>query len=186
MPADRCKVALEIDGCVQYYSRDAETKNTRTGEWYAQHQFRIDPPHAVMSEAVARIFVQKLRSESKVVRPWIVDVSVPGGRRIDVAEENAPYAEDKRKPMLASLDDVNFYVVRPANTPNGPKWFLKVQVPGIEVQTIFADSELSVLQRAADMNFLQFAEKYAAPEQPQQQVQAPPAARLRPGDRFRS
>ncbi|SRR6266550_1110291 len=185
MPATRVKVALEIDGRVQYYSRDAETKNTRTGEWYAQHQFRIDPPHAVMSEAVARVFIQKLRSESNKVRPWIVDVS--DGRRIDVEEPTQQSGEDNRTPKLASLDDVNFYVVKPICRPDGRKWFIKIVVPGVpDPQVLYADDPLGVLQRAQDMNFLQFAEKYAAPEQPQQQVQAPPAARLRPGDRFRS
>src|SRR2546429_2550896 len=122
MPADsRCKIALEIDGCVQYYSRDAETKNSRTGEWYAQHQFRIDPPHAVMSEAVARIFVQKLRSESNKVRPWIVDVSVPGGRRIDVEEPTQQSGEDNRTPKIATLNDIDWYVVQPICRPDGRK-----------------------------------------------------------------
>src|SRR5436305_13659326 len=121
MSAERCKVALELYGHTQFYQREREEKSPTTGSYYSQPYFSLDPPHLIMNEAVARALVQKLRNQFKV-RPWIVDVS--DGRRIDVAEENAPYAEDTRKPMLASLDDVNFYVVRPANTPNGPKWFL--------------------------------------------------------------
>src|SRR5439155_9478345 len=107
-------------------------------------------------------------------------------RRIDVAEEVAPYTEDTRRPMLASLNDLDFYIVRPANTPNGPKYFLKIVVPGVaEPQVIYGDDELSTLQRAADMGWLQFAEKYVPPQQ-QQQVQAAPAAGwIRPGDRYR-
>ena len=153
MPADRCKVALEIDGCVQYYSRDAEMKDPRTGQWYAQHQFRIDQPHATMSETVARIFVQKLRSESNKVRPWIVDVS--DGRRIDVEEPTQQSGEDNRTPKLASLDDVNFYVVKPICRPDGRKWFIKILVPGVsDPQVLYGDDPLAALQRAQDMNFM--------------------------------
>ncbi len=184
MPADRVKVALEIDGCVQYYSRDAETKNMRTGEWYAQHQFRIDPPHAVMSEAVARIFVQKLRSESKVVRPWILNLA--DGRRIDVEEPTQQSGEDNRTSKIATLNDIDWYIVKPICRPDGRKWFIKILVPGVsDPQVLYGDDPLAALQRAEDMGFLRFAEKYAAPPQQQQQVQATPAARLRPGDRFR-
>src|SRR6266566_523506 len=181
MPADRCKVALELYGHTQFYQRDSESKDPVTGNYYARPEFRVDPPHAIMSEAVARVFVQKLRNEFKV-RPWIVDVS--DGRRIDVEEPTQQSGEDNRTPKLASLDDVNFYVVKPICRPDGRKWFIKILVPGVsDPQVLYGDDPLAALQRAQDMNFLQFAEKYAVPEQ-QQQVQATPAARLRPGDRF--
>ncbi len=183
MPADRCKVALELYGHTQFYQREREEKNPTTGSYYSQPYFSLDPPHLIMTEAIARALVQKLRNEFKV-RPWIVDVS--DGRRIDVEEPTQQSGEDNRTSKIATLNDIDWYIVQPICRPDGRKWFIKIIVPGVsDPQVLYGDDPLAALQRAQDMNFLQFADKYAAPPQPPQ-VQAPPAAaRLRPGDRFR-
>jgi hypothetical protein len=48
---------------------------------------------------------------------------------------------------------VNDYVIKPANTPNGTKWFLRIDLPGVAEPQI-ADDPLGVLQRAEDMGVL--------------------------------
>jgi hypothetical protein len=82
--------------------------------------------------------------------------------------ETPQSGEDNRTAMIASLDDINDYVVRPICRPDGREWFIRIDVPGIaQPQVIYADDEVGVLQRAEDMGFLKYAVKYERP-QPQQ------------------
>ncbi len=188
MPADRCKVALELYGHTQFYQRDREEKNPTTGSYYSQPYFSIDPPHLVMSEAVARVLVQKLRNEFRA-HPWIVNLS--DGRRIDVEEPTQqPGFGDSRQPVMATIDDENspearWYRVIPVNRPDGgPMWCLKCTPPGFaEPQLMFAKEPLGCLQRANDIGLLPWGERVEATK-PKQEVQAAPAAGwIRPGDR---
>lgn len=180
MPADRCRVGLVINGQNQYYQRDREEK--RNGRYVAVPYFVVDDQVATMSEAAARAFVSRLRAMR--LDPWIEDCK--DGRRIEVANETVQQSGvDTRTPVSASIDDVNDYVVKPANTPNGPKWFIHIDVPGItEPQVVYADDPLRVLQRAEDMGFLKYAPLYKRPEP---QAPATPNShaggyRRRPGD----
>ncbi len=181
MSAERCYIGVHLNGSDQFYQRDTERKG-KDGKWEAVPFFVINRSEAaVMSEAVAKAFVARLRSLG--ANPWIQDAK--DGSRIDVSGESIQSGEDNRTAVSASIDDVNFYVVKPICRPDGQKWFMRIDPPGIAPQVIYADDPLGVLQRAADMNFLQYAEKYHRP-QPQQ---APPArnssvVRRRPGDQF--
>ncbi len=184
MPAERTRVGVMIHGEAQYYQRDREEK--RNGKFVAVPFFVVDTSQAAkMSEAAAKTFVTKLRSLG-VQNAWIEDCV--DGRRIEFTSESTQSGEDTRTPVAATLDDENspqarWYVVKPANTPNGPKWFLHIDLPGVtDPQIIYADESLGVLQRAEDMGFLQHAVKY---ERPQPQTPAPrnsSAYRKRPGD----
>lgn len=122
----------------------------------------------------------------KVTSAFIEDAK--DGRRIEFTSESVQSGKDTRLEVAATLDDENspqarWYVVKPANTPNGPKWFLHIDLPGVtDPQVIYADEPLGVLQRAEDMRFLQHAVKY---ERPQPQTPTPrnsSAYRKRPGD----
>ena len=184
--AARVRVVAELHGCSQYYQRNSESKNSNGG-WYSRPDFVIDRNlAATMEEEAGRIFIKKLRAEFNdgrggKLKLWLEDCHTAA--KIEVPEERAPYTEDTRQPMLASLDEISWYIIRPANTPNGPKWFLQVQVPGLAaVQTIYADDELSVLQRADDMGWLHLVEKYSTAPPQQAPAAPPPGPRLRPGD----
>jgi hypothetical protein len=177
MSAERCRVCVHLNGATQYYQRDAEQK--RNGKWTAVPFFVLNPREAVtMPEAQAIAFVSKLRSLG--VAPWIEDAK--DGRRIDVPSERRQLGEDNRTPVAATLDDVNWYVVKPICRPDGRKWFLRIDVPGIpEPQVIYADEPLGVLQRAQDMNFLNYAEIYLRPQPQQQTAPIQNGPRMRPG-----
>jgi len=181
MPADRCFVGAVLNGSDQFYQRDSERKG-KDGRWEAVPYFVLNRSEAAtMSEAAAKIFVARLRS-LKVNSAFIEDAK--DGRRIDVSGESTQSREDTRTPVAASIDDVNDDVVKPANTPNGQKWFIRIDVPGItETQVVYADDPLGVLQRAADMNYLKYAPLYERPV-PQQAAAAAPSSRAylkRPG-----
>ena len=182
MPADRCRVCVTLNGSPQYYQRDTEQK--REGRWVAIPYFVLDPKQAApMSEAMAKAFVAKLQ-DLGVKNLWIEDSR--DGRRIEVACESQPQSgEDNRTVMVASLDDCNDYVVRPICRPDGRKWFIRIDIPGIaQPQVIYADDPLAVLQRAADMNFLRYAEKYIQPQPQQTPVTNSNGVRRRPGDLY--
>jgi hypothetical protein len=189
----RVRVGVFFQGCDQYYQREAEV---REGTKYViKPSFVADKRQAItMSEDLGLRLVERLRSLK--VNPFMEDVN--GERRLDLPQQNVPSSgEDNRKAVQATLDDdgviasnqARWYVVKPANTPNGPKWFLRIDLPGVtEPQIIYADDPLAVLQRASDMNFLQYAVKHEQP-QPQQQAQAiqnKSSARRRPGDLYGS
>ena len=101
-----------------------------------------------------------------------------------VASEAQPQSgEDNRTAMIASLDDVNDYVVYPICRPSGRCWFLKIMVPGLPDPYIaYGDDPLAALSKAADMGYVKFAERY---EKPQPQLAAPVQNsngwRVRPG-----
>jgi hypothetical protein len=190
MSTERCRVGALFSGVPHYYQRDTEQK--RNGRWVAV-PFFVDNPKlaAPMSEAFARHFVVKLQGLG-MKNLWLEDCK--DGRRIEVENQVPPQSGvDNRPPWAtATLDDEHspdacWYVIRPTNTPNGPKWFLRIDVPGFpEPQVIYEDDPLAVLRRAVDMNILQYAVKH---EQPQPQQPAPqntaPTFRRRPGDNIR-
>src|ERR1700733_12145225 len=163
----RVRVGHVINGVDQYYQREAEG---REGSTYVVKPFFVAEKRQaiVMSEELGVALVKRLRALK--ANPWLEDVATE--RRIDVAGGSTQSGVDTRTAVSASIDDINDYIVKPAATPHGPKWFLRIDVPGItDPQIIYADDPLGVLQRAADMNFLQYAPLYKRPE-PQQ---APPA-----------
>jgi hypothetical protein len=161
MSAERTRVGVIFNGVPQYFQRDREEK--RGGKFVAVPFFVIDTSQAAtMSEIAAKSFVSRLRSLG-VNNAWIEDCI--DGRRIEFTGESVQSGEDNRTAVVATLDDENspqalWYVVKPANTPNGAKWFLKIDLPGIETQVVYADDALGVLQRAADLDYLKYAVTY--------------------------
>jgi hypothetical protein len=184
MSADRTRVGVIFQGVPQYYQRDREEK--RNGKFVAVPFFVVNTNEAAtMSEAAAKTFITKLRSLG-VQNAWIEDCK--DGRRVEFKTEAAQSGKDTRTEVTASIDDVNDYIIKPANTPNGQKWFIHIDVPGItEPQVIYGDDPLGVLQRAEDMGFLKYAPLYKRPEP---QEPAPTNSRVgfrrRPGDRHDS
>jgi hypothetical protein len=185
MSAERCRVGVILNGLKQFYVRETEQK--REGRWVVIPLFDTDLKQATaMSEAVATAFVKKLQALG-VSGMWLEDCR--DGRRIEVADESQQqFVEDTRVISRATLDDeyspdARWYLVKPVNRPNGgPMWLLKCVVPGIpDPQLIYEKDPLSCLQRAQDLNFLQFGERAPAPQpQPVSQKPAAPMARLRP------
>jgi hypothetical protein len=186
MPADRCYVGAIFNGSEQFYQREMERKS-KDGRWEAVPHFVLNRSEAItMSEAAAKMFVARLRS-LRIHSAFVEDAR--DGRRIEFASESSQSGEDNRRPMAATLDDENTYVIRPANTPQGPKWFLRIDIPGAaEPQVIHADEPIAVLQRAADLDYLKYAVKhdYKWPQLQQAPAPAPPTnsrvVRRRPGD----
>lgn len=184
MAAERCRVGLMIQGLPQFYQRDREEK--RGNNFVAIPYFVISTNEAAtMSEAAAKVFLTRLRSLG-VSSAWIEDAR--DGRRIDLAQESQQSGEDHRTPVAATLDDADspqarWYHIKPANTPNGPKWFIRIDLPGVvDPQIIYADDPLAVLQRAADLDYLKYAVKYERPQPPAPVVKHSSGARRRPGD----
>jgi hypothetical protein len=179
MPADRTRVGVIFQGVPQYYQRDREEK--RGDKWVAVPFFVVNKNEsAAMSEVAAKTFVLKLQALG-VTGAWIEDCR--DGRRIEVTSESSQSGKDTRTEVTASIDDVNDYIVKPANTPNGPKWFIHIEVPGItEPQVFYADDPLGVLQRAEDMGFLKYAPLYKRPEPQAPAPRNSSAYRKRPGD----
>ena len=181
MSADRVYVGAVINGCDQFYQRESEVRDGT--EYVAKPYFVLNRSEAItMSEAAGKMFVMRLRS-MRVNSAWIEDAR--DGKRIEVPHESQQSSdEDKRVPMKASLDDQNYFAVRPANTTAGPRWFIRCIVPGRPgPDTIYSESILGALERAQDLNFLQYGERAPAPP-----PQAPPeptnptgAYRKRPG-----
>jgi hypothetical protein len=187
MPAERVYVGAVVNGQEQFFQRDTERKS-KDGRWESVPYFVINRSEATtMSEAAAKIFVARLRS-LKVNSAFIEDAR--DGRRIEFASESVQSGKDTRLEVAATLDDENspearWYKVKPANTPNGPKWFLHIDLPGVtDPQIIYADDPLGVLQRAEDVGFLQHAVKYERPQPQQSPVQNSSVVRRRPGDRY--
>src|SRR5258708_37914754 len=118
--AERCRVGVMLNGVPEFYQRDTEQK--RGDKWVAVPFFVIDTSQAAtMTEAAAKAFVTRLRALR--ADPWIEDCIA--GRRIEVANESQQSGEDNRTAVAATLDDehspeARWYVVKPANTPNGP------------------------------------------------------------------
>lgn len=184
MAAERVRVCLMFGDVRQFYIR--ETEVNKGGQWVAQPFIDVHINQAAtMSEDVGRGMVNRFRSLG-VKDAWLEDAR--DGRRIDVQPEVAPNSgEDTRKPVAATLNDIDWFIVRPANTPQGAKYFAKARVPGrADYEVIYSDSPLEVLERAKDLGWLDFCERIAAPAaaNPQQTenryLQTP---RLRPGDR---
>jgi hypothetical protein len=184
MSAERCRVGVILNGLKQFYVRETEQK--REGQWIAIPLFDTDLKQATaMSEAVATAFVKKLQALG-VKGMWLEDCR--DGRRIEMPSELQQSGVDHRTTVRATLDDENslearWFIVKPVNRPNGgPMWLLKCVVPGIpDPQLIYERDPLSCLQRAQDLNFLQYGERAPAPQP--QPVTNPTAltARLRPG-----
>jgi hypothetical protein len=167
---------VHLNGQAQFYQRDQEQK--RDGKWVAVPFFVLEKREAVtMGEAQARSLVDKIRSLGWRGEIWI---EVHDGRRIDVNQPVQESGEDDRTPVAATLDDSNWYVIKPICRPEGRKFFLSIPVPGFPTNVvIYSDDPLGVLRRAEDLNYLQFAETYQWPE-PQQTNQNSRGYRLRP------
>jgi hypothetical protein len=190
MPADRCYIGVHLNGSEQFYQRDMERKGAN-GRFEAVPFFVLNRSEAVvMSEEAARLFVARL--QSKGVNPWIEDAK--DGTRIEFTSNESSQQQfgDQRTPVRATLDDdhspeARWYKLIPVNRPDGgAMWLLKCLVPGVpDPQLIYEKDPLSCLQRAQDLNFLQYGERAPAPE-PQQALATrnSSAVRRRPGDRF--
>jgi hypothetical protein len=175
----RVRVGLFIKGVEMFYQREEEYRDTKIGKWIARPYFVSKGEAVTMSEEIGIILVQRLRALKQT--PFMEDAR--DGSRIELASEAQPQSgEDNRQTMLTTLDGVNSYLVRPICRPSGRCWFLKIIVPGIsQPQVIYADDPIAVLQRAQDMNFLQFAERFERPQPPAAPVQNS-NGRRRPGD----
>jgi hypothetical protein len=167
MPAERVYVGVMThNGVEQFYQREMERKG-KDGRWESVPYFVNRSEAVTMSEAAAKIFVSRLRS-LKVTSAFIEDAR--NGCRIEFAstESQQPQFGDQREPVRATLDDdeSKWYRVIPVNRPDGgPMWLLKCMVPGVpDPQLMYAKDPLSCLQRALDLNFLQFGERASAPE----------------------
>jgi hypothetical protein len=182
MPAERCYVGVILNGSEQFYQRDTERKS-KDGRWEAVPFFVLNRSEAItMSEPAAKTFVARLLS-LKVHSAFIEDAR--DGRRIEVTSESSQSGKDTRVPMRASLDDQNFFAVRPANTVEGPRWFVRCTVPGRpEPDTIYSDTILGALQRAQDLKFLQHGERAPAPEPEPVVKNSAGVVRRRPGDKY--
>ena len=176
----RVYVAVALNGNTQYWQRDREMKDAN-GAWFAQPYFVIDRKLGTqMDDVPAKALVNRLRAEFHE-SPWLE--SVEPRERIDVPREGSTSEPEKRSPVIATLDDVNWFIVRPAETPNGPKWYVHVKNPRVpgEPTPVFGDSPLETLEKAKGLGFLDFIEKYVppAPAAPAQPPTNQP--RLRPG-----
>lgn len=183
MPAERCYVGAVVNGLDQFFQRDMERKGTN-GKFEAVPFFVRNRSEAtVMSEAAAKMFVARLRSLG-ANSAWIEDAR--DGRKITADHESQQSGDDNREAVAASLDDVNFYVVKPICRPDGRKWFLKIIVPGLpDPYVTYGDDPLATLKRAEDLGYLQFAERYERPQPQQAPVRnSAGVVRRRPGDRI--
>jgi hypothetical protein len=133
-----------------------------------------------MNEGQARGLVERIRGLGWKGSIWI---ETHDGRRIDVEQLVQESGEDNRVPVVATLDDVNWYVIKPICRPaEGRMWFMSIRVLGFPDPVVLYHKEpFGVLQKASDMSYLQFAEKYERPE-PQQAVPISRGIRRRPGD----
>ena len=188
MPSDRVRVCAIFDGSPAYYQREQEQK--RNGRWVAWPLFVHNPREAVsMTETFARHFVTQL--QGKGIRGlWLEDCRT--NRRIEI--ESAPpqqIVEDNRSTCTATLDDqyspdAQWFFVHPINRPDGAgQWFLRCTPPGFPTaQIIYTRHPLDCLQRAKDLNLLQYGERAPAPEpqQPAPAAQSSNTWRRRPGD----
>jgi hypothetical protein len=189
MSAERVYVGAVINGQEQFYQRDSEQKG-KDGKWYAVPYFVLNRSEgSTMSEAAAKMFVARLRS-LKVSTAWIEDAK--DGRRIEFATETVQQSgADTRTSLRATLDDeqmiesktARWYKVHPIDRPDGAgQWFIRCTPPGFpNAQIIRGKDPVSCLQRAADINLLQYAEP-APPPEPDKPVTPKPIRRRRPGD----
>jgi hypothetical protein len=176
----RCRVCVHLYGQTQYYQRDSEQR--RDGRWVAVPFFVINRPEAVtMGEAQGRALIDKIRSLGWRGEIWI---ETHDGRRIDVDQPVQESAEDNQ-PVIATLDDQTWYIVKPIVRPaEGRMWFVSIRVPCFPVPVVlYAKEPLAVLQKAHDLNYLQFLEVFERPQPQQQAVQNNSRGfRRRPGD----
>jgi hypothetical protein len=182
----RVRVGLVLQGTETFYQREEEIKDTSTGKWKTRPYFVTDKRQAItMSEDVGLVMVTKLRGLK--LNPFLEDVS--NERRLDLPSQNVPDSgEDNRTNMIATLDGVNSYLIKPICRPSGRCWFLRIDVPGLpDPYVAYGEDPLACLRKAEDLNYLRFAERYETP-QPQQapatQNQTAPKWRRRPGDLY--
>jgi hypothetical protein len=185
-------VAVNLKGGTQFYSRDSEC--LVDNRWKSVPQFVIEASKASpMLEPAAFSLVKRLRSLRE--DPWLQTLE---GQRVDVPEDGTPgsFTEDTRQPVRATLDSdvavtdgaAAWYIVRPARTPLGLKWFVNYNIPGRPVgqDQIYSTSAIEALERAAQLHVIEFCEKAPAIQQspkPAAVVQQGPV--LRHGDRNR-
>lgn len=179
------RVGLQFQGAPHWYQRESEVK--RDGRWVSIPYVVNDKTKAItMSESAALILVQRLRDLGEK-SAWIEALD---GHIIDVPQPTAPVTEDTRVPVMASLAQETgaWYVVRPANRPAGPCYFVKVFLPNRQPEIIYAESPIACLEKADRYGWLSHCEPAPAPEVKQEVVEVPrhqrrPISMLRPGDR---
>jgi hypothetical protein len=171
-----------LNGVPQFYLRDQEARD-KQGQWFAQPVFITERDRsAVFGEPAARALVDKIRSQFS----WRGEIWIEAGdgRRIDIPIPGEAQPEE-RVPVIATLDEDeangSWYVIKPTTRPDGPCWFMKIQLPGRPAEVIYEKEPLAVLERARDLGWLRFAEKYERP-QPSPQPQQQPGPRMRPGE----
>jgi hypothetical protein len=187
MASERVRIATLVQGEPQFYVRESEVN--RAGKWIALPNFDPDPRRAlIMKESIARILEQRLLGLRLSV--WLEDLNW-NARRLDPPQINtSPSSEFPRESSCrVCLDDPvtpqsKWYAVYPANTPNGPKWFIRANPPGLNPYTIYDDTPVLVVERAAAMRMLEWAERAPSPEETKPQApKSTPSPRVRPGDR---
>jgi hypothetical protein len=178
----RVRVGLLLYGTEQYYQREEEIRDAKTKRYMLRPYFVTEKRQAItMSEDLGLAMVTKLRGLK--LNPFLEDVS--NERRLDLPQQNVPDSgEDNRTNMIASLNDVDEYLVKPICRPSGRCWFIRIDVPGLpDPYVAYGEDPLACLRKAEDLNYLRFAERY---ERPQPQHAAPVknsnVARRRPGD----
>jgi hypothetical protein len=181
----RVRVGLLLYGVDQYYQREEEIRDVKTGRWITRPYFVVEKNKAItMSEQIGLALVARLRGLT--LKPFLEDVS--DERRLDIPQQNVSGSgwEDNRTNMIASLDGVNHYLIKPICRPSGRFWFLRIEVPGLgDPYVAYGDEPLDCLRKAEELGYLRFAERYETP-QPQQAPATPnqtaPKWRRRPGD----
>ena len=181
----RVRVGIMLNGMEHFYQREEEVRDNN-GKWTTRPYFTDNKRQAItMNEDVGLVLIQRLRSLR--ADPWLEDVS--NLRRIDLGQQHVQQSgADTRTAVRATLDEASWYIVRPTCRPEGRKWFLRIDVPGLpDPYVAYADDPIGVLQRAQDLDYLRFAERYELPPPPQ----APPVQnsngwKRRPGDIYGS
>jgi hypothetical protein len=178
-------VGVNLFGRPQYYVRDIE--KLINNRWTAQPNFDPELSRALkMEEPTALILVKRLRLLRE--DPWIQTME---GQRLTPPEDGQPqFIPDTRVKQIGTLDDetkpeAKWYFIHPANTPLGPRWFIRYDLPGRPKgqDTVFADEPMACLERAKMLHVLDFCEKAPAPTpKPPTPIKVGGGNRHRPGD----
>ena len=182
-------VAVNLNGGTQFYSRDSEC--LVANRWKSVPQFVVETSNASpILESTAFNLVKRLRSLRE--DPWLQTLE---GQRVDVPEDGTPgsFTEETRQPVRATLDSdaavedgtAAWYIVRPARTPLGLKWYVNYNIPDRPVgqDQIYSTSAVEALERAVELHVINFCEKDPAIQQsPKPVVKQAVGPRVRPAD----
>ena len=176
-------VAVSLQGRTQFYVRDTERMISK--RWTAVPTFTPELSQAIaMLEPFALALVRRLRFLKE--DPWLQSLE---GQRVTPPEEGqSQHIEDTRQEVRATLGEENdpaakWYRVRPARTPNGPKWVINYNLPNRPSgqDQIYRDSPIECLERAQEMGVLEYADPAPVPVS-KPVVQKFVGPRVRPGD----